>query len=69
MLLELCKNVKKKTVPEDDDDIFKYDKNKPLIYQTQENNLKRIKGIFAIEDNKMLLDFLKMVQHMMRGRI
>lgn len=67
LLSDLCKNVKKKTVT--DDDIFKYDKHKPLIYQSQEASLKKIKASFAVEDNKMLLNFLKMIQHMMRGRI
>jgi len=70
LLIELCKVVKKKTVQDDEDeDLFKYDKNKPLIYQAQERNLKRIKNLFAIDDNNMLIDFLKLVQHMMRGRI
>jgi len=69
MLIELCKSVKKKSLTEEEDDIFKFDKNKPLIYQAQENNLKKIKCMFAIEDNKKLLNFLKLVQHMMRGMV
>jgi len=40
-----------------------------LIYQTQEAKLKTVKTMFAVEDNKNLLNFLILVQHMMRGMI
>lgn len=69
ILMDLCKNVKRRTQKEDDDGSSKNSKTKPIIHINQEKKLRLIVNKFAHEDYKVLLDFLKLVQNILRGRI
>jgi len=68
-LVELCKMVKRRTQKEEEDSHNQNSKTMPLIHIHQEETLKRIVNILAHEDNKMLIDFLKLIQNMLRGRL
>jgi hypothetical protein len=67
-LIELCKQIKRK-LQRDGDHNKENNKAKPLIHIEQENHLRTIIRHFANMDDKMLLDFMRMIQNMMRGMI
>jgi len=67
-LTELCKLVKRRTQKEEEE-ASKNDKNKPLVHIHQEARLRDIVYGFAIKDNNRLLDFLKLIQCMLRGML
>lgn len=68
-LIELCKMIKRRTQREEDDMNQKISKAKPLVHIHQEEILKNTIHKFAQLDNLLLIDFLKIIQLMMRGRI
>jgi len=67
-LVDLCKSIKRKLQREGTGN--KEDsKAKPLIHVEQEKHIRHIIRRFAQKDDHMLLNFLRLIQNMMRGMI
>lgn len=67
-LLDLCRNVKKRKQKEDLNEEEKV-RTKPLIFINQEIMLTKIVQRFAKQDEKCLLNFLILVQNMLRAKL
>jgi len=68
ILVDLCKTIKRKLQREGNSN--KEDsKAKPIIHVEQERQLREIIRQFANTDDLMLLNFMRLVQNMMRGMI
>jgi hypothetical protein len=68
ILVDLCKTIKRKLQREGDNN--KEDsKAKPIIHLEQEKLLRTIMRSFAHTDDNMLLNFMRLVQNMMRGMV
>lgn len=67
-LIELCKQIKRKLQREGDHN-KESTKAKPLIHVEQENHLRNIIRHFATTDDHMLLEFMRLIQSMLRGMI
>lgn len=67
-LIELCKQIKRKLQREGDHN-KENSKAKPLIHVEQENQLRKIISQFAHMDDHMLIDFMRLIQSMLRGMI
>lgn len=68
-LLDLCRNVKKRKQKEDLSEEEKQTRSKPLIHINQEIMLTKIVQKFAKQDEKVLFNFLNLVQNMLRAKL
>lgn len=64
----MCKSIKRKLQREGTNN-KEESKAKPIIHVEQEKHLREIIRQFANTDDQMLLNFMRLVQNMMRGMI
>jgi len=68
ILVDLCKSIKRK-LQREGNNTKEDSKAKPIIHIEQEKELREIMRNFANTDDTMLLNFMRLVQNMMRGMI